>query len=397
MITIKADRIGKVFRIYNRPVDRLLEVVTGRPRHTTFTALKDISFRLDRGDTLGIVGSNGAGKSTLLKVLAGTLSPSSGALDIRGRVMALLELGSGFNPEFTGRENIFLNASLLGLSSGEIREKEDEIIEFSGISDFIDRPVKTYSSGMYVRLAFAIATSVDPDILVIDEALSVGDDAFQRKCIRRMEQFRRSGKILLFCSHSLYQVNILCERAIWIKQGRIHMVGNTAEVTRAYEDWAREIGTSYDEAGQISSDTAPTVACRTLRVGLYDAAYTPLEQCRFGDSVRFVMEVEAVETVIVHFGFAVFRNDGLLCFCAMGNFEGQELLELTAGQHVQVELAVPQFNLMAGEYRLLGGVVDSSGMYILHQLYSEPFTVVSDNFTLGVTTFPHEWKICRQG
>ena len=190
MYNLVADGIGKDFRVYRRPVDRLLEAVLRKPRHQLVTVLNDISFSIPPRSSLGIIGDNGAGKSTLLKILSGTLTPSRGNVRLGGRVAALLELGAGFHPEFSGRQNIYLNAALLGLPREEIRKREQEIIDFSEIEPYIDQPVKTYSSGMYLRLAFSIATSVDPDILIIDEALSVGDLAFQKKCIDRMNRFK---------------------------------------------------------------------------------------------------------------------------------------------------------------------------------------------------------------
>lgn len=397
MPEIIARKIEKVFRVYQRPHDRLLEFISRRPRHKTFTALEDISFSLTTGDTIGLIGCNGAGKSTLLKILAKTLTPTSGSLEINGRVMALLELGSGFNPEFTGRENIFLNASLLGMSRDEINRYEEAIIEFADIGPFIDRPVKTYSSGMYVRLAFSIATSVDPDILIIDEALSVGDDAFQRKCIRRMNEFREAGKILLFCSHSMYQVNILCQRAIWIDHGHVQMDGPAAAVTREYEDWIRREKKEYHDAESLEAPaekkSAPPV--RIVDVQLRDENGTMLSRCRTGQRVILHMVAEASEDIDTHFGFAVFRSDGLLCFCAMGNLEGRPPVHLPANHSRVIELEIPEFTLLSGEYRVAGGAMDKSELYIYHLLYSEDFIVTTDGYQLGITTMAHEWKFTK--
>ena len=196
---IIVNNLNKDFRIYDSPQDRLWELILRKPRHKLYHVLSDISFALPDGRSLGIIGDNGAGKSTLLKLLVGTLQPSSGDIQLNGQVAALLELGAGFHPEFTGRRNIYLNASLLGVPDDNIAELEQDIIQFSELDYFIDRPVKTYSSGMYVRLAFSIATMVRPDILVIDEALSVGDMAFQRKCVERMNEFRAEQKTMVLC------------------------------------------------------------------------------------------------------------------------------------------------------------------------------------------------------
>ncbi|MGC2064373.1 MAG: ABC transporter ATP-binding protein, partial [Thermodesulfovibrionales bacterium] len=219
MIAIDVRDLRKIYRIYKAPVDRLKEIVLRRPFHAEFVALDTMSFSISQGTTFGIIGENGAGKSTLMKLLARTLKPTSGNVAMVGRVAALLELGAGFNPELTGDENIYLNAYLMGLTKDEIDERKQRIIDFSELGDSISRPVKTYSSGMYVRLAFSIATSVNPDILIIDEALSVGDQHFQKKCIDRMTQFKNDGKTIVFCSHSLYHIQELCKTTLWIDHG----------------------------------------------------------------------------------------------------------------------------------------------------------------------------------
>ncbi|MFZ4704170.1 MAG: ABC transporter ATP-binding protein, partial [Candidatus Methylumidiphilus sp.] len=209
---IRAEGLSKCYTLYDHPADRLKQMLMRgrRQYYREFWALRETSFELAKGQVLGLVGRNGAGKSTLLQLVCGTLAPSGGSLDVRGRVSALLELGAGFNPEFTGRENVYVSAAILGLSKAEINLRYDEIVEFSGIAEFIDQPVKTYSSGMFMRLAFAVATSVDPDILIIDEALSVGDGEFARKSFDRIIAMKETGKTILFCSHSMYHIESIC-------------------------------------------------------------------------------------------------------------------------------------------------------------------------------------------
>ena len=237
-IAIEVEGAGKTYRMYAHPADRLKQAIFRRRRYyTEFEALEKVDFRMRRGEAMGIVGVNGAGKSTLLQLIAGTVQPSRGSVRTRGRVAALLELGSGFNPEFTGRENIYLNAATLGLSKREIDERLDAIIDFSGVGPHIDQPVKTYSSGMYVRLAFSIATSVDPDVLIIDEALSVGDGAFRRRSFDRIMQIKEGGTTILFCSHSLYQVEVFCDRALWLHRGRVQKLGKVPDVLRPYQEF----------------------------------------------------------------------------------------------------------------------------------------------------------------
>lgn len=234
-VVIGVSHVSKFFEIYSRPSHRLLQMLCRGRRnfYEPFWALRDVTFNVDKGDCVGIIGRNGAGKSTLLQIITGTLAPSSGSVFIRGRVAALLELGSGFNPEFTGRENVYLNASILGLTRQETDERFADIEAFADIGDFIDQPVKSYSSGMVVRLAFAVVAHVDADILIIDEALAVGDAFFTQKCMRFLRSFMASHTVL-FVSHDTAAVNSLCNRAILMEKGGIKQAGSPKEVTETY-------------------------------------------------------------------------------------------------------------------------------------------------------------------
>src|SRR5438552_346869 len=234
-IAVRAAELSKQYDIYARPADRLIELLTRIPRHTVFPALQDVSFEVQRGETIGIIGQNGAGKSTLLKLLCHVTQATSGSLETKGTISSILELGTGFHPDFTGRDNAALNAAILGLSPAEIRKRLPEILEFSELGMFLDRPVKTYSSGMYMRLAFSVAANVNPDILVIDEALAVGDGYFQKKCMDKIREFQEQGKTILFCSHALYHINSICRRALWLDHGRVMRYGPTLDVTHEYE------------------------------------------------------------------------------------------------------------------------------------------------------------------
>lgn len=232
---IKVEHIAKYFEIYEKPSHRLWQMLfRGHKQfYRPFWALSDVSFTVERGECVGIIGRNGAGKSTLLQIITGTLAPSSGSVSVKGRVAALLELGSGFNPEFTGRENVYLNASILGLSKKEIDAKYDDIIAFADIGDFINQPVKSYSSGMVVRLAFAVVAHVDADVLIVDEALSVGDAFFTQKCMRFLRHFMETNTVL-FVSHDVTAVNSLCNRAILLEHGHVKLMGSPKEVTELY-------------------------------------------------------------------------------------------------------------------------------------------------------------------
>ncbi|MFG6087451.1 ABC transporter ATP-binding protein [Stenotrophomonas indicatrix] len=234
-VVIDVRGVGKSYHMYERPSHRLWQALAGKRKayYKDFWALRGVSFSVRRGQTVGIVGRNGSGKSTLLQMIAGTLNPTEGSISVNGRVAALLELGSGFNPEFTGRENVFLNAAILGLSRAQIEQRLEKILAFADIGEFIDQPVRSYSSGMSVRLAFAVIAHVDADILIIDEALAVGDAFFSQKCMRFLREFQKNGT-LLFVSHDAAAVTNLCENAVWLQNGQMRLVGTSQEVIEAY-------------------------------------------------------------------------------------------------------------------------------------------------------------------
>jgi lipopolysaccharide transport system ATP-binding protein len=248
-IAIRVSNLGKCHEIYNNPRDRLKQFVNPRLQRLfgqppkqyfrEFWALRDVSFEVKKGETVGIIGRNGSGKSTLLQLICGTLNPTSGSIQTNGRIAALLELGSGFNTEFTGRENVYMSAALLGLSRDEIDNRFDDIAAFADIGEFIEQPVKTYSSGMYVRLAFAVIAHVDADILVVDEALSVGDAVFTQKCMRFIHSFQQNGS-LIFVSHDIAAVRNLCKSGIWLKNGRVEQSGTAKSVAEAYLQYTRQ-------------------------------------------------------------------------------------------------------------------------------------------------------------
>jgi len=264
-IAIRVTDLSKCYHIYDRPGDRLKQSIVPRLQRLVgrqpksyfreFWALKNVSFEIKKGETVGIIGRNGSGKSTLLQVLCGTLSPTTGSVEVNGRVAALLELGSGFNPEFTGRENIYMSASVLGLSEAEIRARFDDIVAFADIGDFIEQPVKMYSSGMFVRLAFAVIAHVDADILVIDEALSVGDAFFVQKCMRFLRKFMETGTVL-FVSHDTGAVLNLCNTAIWLHEGAVKAIGVPKEITERYLEklYEDQQGNSVGPCAEIKDD-----------------------------------------------------------------------------------------------------------------------------------------------
>jgi lipopolysaccharide transport system ATP-binding protein len=295
-IAIRVENVSKCFEIYDNPSNRLKQFILPRlsrlfrkaPKkyYREFWALKDISFEIKKGETIGIFGLNGSGKSTLLQIICGTLNPTLGNVETNGRIAALLELGSGFNPEFTGRENVFLNGTLLGLSHEEVETKFEAITEFADIGEFIDQPVKTYSSGMIVRLAFAVSISVEPDILVVDEALAVGDAAFQFKCLERLEQLTKSGVTLIFVSHDIQMVKSFCSRAIYLKAGEVQAMGISHHLAELYLlDIRNEQAKSFSEK-PISVNKKPSLGEN--------------DTISFGTNQGSIIRAEFIQTGLMH-------------------------------------------------------------------------------------------------
>jgi lipopolysaccharide transport system ATP-binding protein len=400
---IAVTNLNKEFRIYKRPQDRLVELISRKPKHTLFKVLTDISFAVAEGKSFGIIGNNGAGKSTLLKLLVGTLQPTSGTIATQGQVAALLELGAGFHPDFTGRRNIFLNAALLGVSDENIVEMENSIIEFSGLGDFIDRPVKTYSSGMYVRLAFSIATMVQPDILVIDEALSVGDMAFQKKCVQRMNQFRADEKTMVFCSHSMFHIQELCDTAIWIHEGYIREIGDSEKVVADYEDFCNS-SKSYnnireDLPGEVESreQSAPETEvqdCRINSVSVQTLDGQDVTEVIPLSTLVLKMEVEVlVNNMEGHFGFAFMRSaeEPIASFLTT-NFEGINHGPFQKGEILSITLEVEKFAMRIGEFYVLGGMADKSGLLWYESKFSKLLSIAR-NKGVGAIVMKSAWTV----
>jgi ABC-type polysaccharide/polyol phosphate transport system ATPase subunit len=398
MIALDLQNIRKIYRIYEYPAQRLKEIILRRPFHTDFTALENINFTVYEGGTFGIIGENGAGKSTLLKILAKTLKPTSGNVLINGRSAALLELGAGFNPELTGEENIYLNAYLLGLSKTEIDDKKDEIIAFSELGDFIKRPVKTYSSGMHVRLAFSIATSVNPDILIIDEALSVGDEYFQKKCIDRMMSFKKNGKTILFCSHSMYHIQELCDRAVWLHQGRTMLIGNTGKVIMEYQNYERGKGGALKEKVSDILDNAKNTGEKALfisEVKIKDGNNHETEAFKTFDPVTISFKIRCVkENIKGHIGFAIIRNDEIMSFGTFTKFDGLAPFVLRDSQ--EFTIALKSLQVLSGLYSILVVVADEFAMHPYDHLRTKTFSVVNPGRELGMNYMEHMWEIDGQ-
>lgn len=399
---ISVQNLNKDFKIYERPQDRLFEIIQRKQRHQLYHVLSDISFAVPDGKSLGIIGDNGAGKSTLLKLLVGTLQPTSGDIAIEGQVAALLELGAGFHPEFTGRKNIYLNAALLGVPDDNIAELEKDIIAFSELDYFIDRPVKTYSSGMYVRLAFSIATMVRPDILVIDEALSVGDMAFQKKCVQRMNEFRQQQKTMVFCSHSMFHVQELCDIAIWLDKGKIQEIGDSDKVVGHYEDFCNNKKTyssiREDIPGELRAHEAAqdedVQDCRINSIAVKSLDGNDITTIKPLSDVLLEMEVEVlVDNMEGHFGFAFMKSaeEPIASFLTT-NYDEVEIGSFSKGDVFKVSLVVENVAMRVGEFYALGGLADRSGLLWYETKFSK-LLAMEPNKGVGPMLMKCRWQL----
>lgn len=392
-VSIRVHDLGKTYKMYAKPADRLKEVLLRRPKHQAFESLKSISFQVLKGESLGIIGDNGAGKSTLLKILAGTLTPSSGLMEISGRVAALLELGAGFHQEFTGRQNIYLNASLLGLSEAEIKAKENDILDFAELGQFIDRPIKTYSSGMVVRLAFSIATSVDPDILIIDEALSVGDQYFQKKSLDRMLEFRKCGKTIVFCSHSMYTVNILCNRAIWLENSNIREQGVATEVTAEYENYLRKKEEQSTDSNFYNQSVEIKQSSKFIEYILLNGSSESIDLAHKENlNVEIGLENQDQEPFTV--AVAIERNDGLVCHGV--NLSMNVGCQFYRKGKMTIQVDYPNIPFFHGQFSFVGFILDEYGLYCFHKKRSAVLNIVpakSFMHELGLLELPFTWTL----
>ncbi|WP_414514532.1 ABC transporter ATP-binding protein [Nostoc sp. PCC 9305] len=385
-IVISLKNISKCYKRYARPVDRLKETLLPSKSHAQeFWALRDINLEITKGEKLGIIGQNGSGKSTLLQIIARTLTATTGDVWIHGRVSALLELGSGFNPEFTGRQNVFFNGQILGLSREEIEAKYNEIVEFADIGDFIDQPVKTYSSGMFVRLAFAVAVSVDPDILIVDEALAVGDIYFQQKCFERIRNLTRMGTTLLFVSHDSSVVHKICNRALFMEAGNLVLDAKPRQVIDLYEAkllQKKDIRSETVEIQMVPDSNYVTseenkefldITSESVQEVVINAPEVSIEFVRFLDETEREIKVVISEQLLQisvgvlfsqyfedpHIGFKIRERTGEVIFETNTLCMGKKIGRVESGTLLEIcfKFKVP---LMEGEYTITFGVADSA-------------------------------------
>jgi ABC-type polysaccharide/polyol phosphate transport system ATPase subunit len=395
---IEVEHLTKRYRIRGEGGRTVKELVLGQyPPGSEVTALDDVSFRVDRGETLGVIGANGSGKSTLLKVLAGTSRPTSGRADVQGRTSALLEIGAGFHPDFSGRENAYLNGSLLGLSRKELDAAMPRIQEFADLGRFFDAPVKTYSSGMYARLGFAVAIHVEPDVLLVDEVLAVGDEYFQHKCFARINAIRAAGKTILFVSHDLAAVRRICGRALFLNAGRIAAEGDVAYAIEAYEETVRSKEGRELAAAERTAQRWGTREVEITGVRLHDAAGADARVLRSGDPVTIELSYRATRAFDeVTFGVAFYRDDGAACYGTNTTLDGVHLA-VAAGEGT-VCFRAPRLELLEGQYVLDVAAVspDYADTYDFHSK-AYPFRVYGSTGEIGLVRIAHEWEHARGG
>ena len=389
---VDSHDLGKCYKLYVRPLDRLKELFAthGKQYHQDFWALQSVSFSVHPGESWGIIGRNGAGKSTLLKLITGVTRPSTGTLTVSGRIGALLELGTGFHPEYTGRENIYFSAAMLGLERDEIESVVPDILDFADLTEFIDRPVKTYSSGMFMRLGFAVATSIRPDILITDEVLAVGDEAFQKKCIRRMEAFLKQGKSLLFCSHSMYHVRKLCQKALWLDHGKVRALGGAAEVTNAYEDDLRDIDARAVQAQETARPSADSSHSRLRSVRLYNSQNHETVSFALGDTTRLEIIAEAPDDVAPVIAVGLVRNDKTAIYGVFSDIDRVEP-ERIAERMFRIVYEIYDLSLLPGSYTFRAHVLDPSALRMFDTIEKD-FSVRGDTREMGICRLPHRWR-----
>ncbi|MCB9877902.1 MAG: ABC transporter ATP-binding protein [Planctomycetes bacterium] len=392
---IEARNLSKTYRLYGNPYDQLLEKMpwSKGPRYKSIHALRDASFEVTHGECVGLVGTNGAGKSTLLKILSGTTFPTGGSYVVRGRVTSLLELGAGFHVSFTGKENIFMNAAMMGFSRKEAQKKYQEIVDFSELGDFINAPVRTYSSGMQARLGFSVAVATEPDLLIIDEILAVGDMNFRRKCVDKIWDYKRQGKSMFFCSHSLYDVRQMCDRAIWLRQGNVQMIADSVTVTNEYATYENKLAEGGDpdpfaELPEEAGDDHP----RIISAKLLDAkTRQPRNVFSPGDDAIVRVHVKnGKKRERMTLAVGAMRSDGTLCFAHASQFQGL-VFDFDEGH---VNLHLDKLCLLSGEFTVPIWLFDQNGAHRFHERPADDNLIVQNRTKdLGLFLQAHRWDV----
>lgn len=393
---IKIESLTKTYNMYAKPKDRLKEALhpLRKSYHDIFYALKELNMIVYEGETIGIIGENGSGKSTLLKIITGVLSPSSGSVVINGKVSALLELGSGFNPEYNGFENIYLNGMVLGFTREEIDDMVDDIVAFADIGEHINQPVKTYSSGMYVRLAFAVAINVNPDILIVDEALAVGDLEFQLKCMEKFTELRNSGKTVLLVSHDINSIRRFCDRVYWLKNGEVVDEGETMAVTERYDNYLKKksIKSVDREKTKVEEHAAPEIV--TLHQALLlDEAGQPLEMVQQDQAVQIRVEYDVKDE---HFrnpvlGVAI-RTVNNQYVCGLNTLLDQVKIPWKKGRNI-CTIHYDKMSLLSGEYYFdIAFFEENATVPLIYKTKYINMFITGRYVGEGIVVLDHEWR-----
>lgn len=394
MTAIALSHLYKSYRVYRNSWERLWEVISHRAMHKERQVLAPLSLEIGHGEVVGVIGVNGAGKSTLLKLIAGTLHPTGGSAVCQGQVCALLELGAGFHPEMTGRENIFLGGAVAGKSKADTRRLFESIVAFAGLEEVIDQPVKTYSSGMIMRLAFSVATAVDPDILILDETLSVGDGVFAHKSFERIMGFKNEGKTILFCSHSMYQVNAICSRVLWLDHGRLMMDGEPAGVVAAYSDFMNALeGGSREEAKAAlppPGNSPFSINRVTLSADGTEGSPLCLDSGKTSLEIRVEFRSDPAKAA-PSLGVTLTGSHGKPVTSASSLYDGISLARDPSGRG-RVTLTFPALALLRGKYWVNVFLLCDQGLHVHDKaLHAGELLITQESPELGVVTLPRQW------
>jgi lipopolysaccharide transport system ATP-binding protein len=391
----RLDQVSKIYPRVHRPGERLrafAALLAGREPVAGAVVLSDVSLEVFPGQSVGIIGENGAGKSTLLKVLTGVISPSRGSVEVNARVAALLELGAGFQPDFSGIDNVRMKAALLGMNARQLERKLEEILDFADIGDYVHEPVKHYSSGMVVRLGFAVVAASDPQLLITDEVLAVGDESFQKKCIRWIENFLERGNTLLMVSHSMYLVQKLCQRALWLHQGRAHALGEVFPVTQSYLAWHEEKNATERRHRSAVNGAGGHYRVTAFRLPLHEVGNDSSAEV----ALRAGSDLEAELTLFSPDGRApvallgIIRADGTPVYGVASDFDRIEPQRLDE-QNFRFRIHFAGLPLLPGSYSIRGHAMDPEGLRLCDTAEIR-FTVSGDSRELGMVRLPHRWS-----
>jgi len=396
---IHLHEVTKRYRQYGSPWDRLKEALTQRHYHQEQVVLSPLNLEIGQGQVVGLVGANGAGKSTLLKLIAGTLQPSTGTVSVKGQIAALLELGAGFHPDMTGQENVYLGAAVGGLSREEIEVRYDGIVAFSGLSAAMDRPVKTYSSGMSARLAFAVAMAIEPEILILDETLSVGDGAFARRSFDRIIDFKKAGKTILFCSHSMYQVEAICDRVLWIDQGRVMMDGAPSKVVSAYSEFlSRQVEPPTEAPEPLPVMEAAQGSTRILDIKVWKDGESQKRWALETGSSDLAIQIQFQSErslPIPSLGVTLTGGNGWAISSASSLDDGVHF-ERSKDHTYEATLTFRRLPFLKGRYWVNVFLLCEQGIHVYESAERvAEIEMVQQSRELGVVSLPHDWTISK--